>query len=129
MRYIILCFFALGSLAAAQQPSAPSPTSGFSFRTSANEFLRMCEPLSGKTPELKQSCILYVVGIADGAYVQEMKQSGSRPYRIPNTVQFEQEYRVAVKYMNDHPEETHLPTPRLVIEAIAAAFPYQGDKP
>jgi len=83
----------------------------------------MCEPLSEKTPETKQSCILYVIGIADGAYVQEMKQSGNRPYRIPNTVTFEQEYRVAVKYMNDHPVKTNLQTPKLVIEAITAAFP------
>ncbi len=140
MRYIVLCLFILGSLATAQQPSAPAPAatqfcSGhvgpgcFAFRTSANEFLRMCEPISEKPSEMRQRCILYVVGITDGAYVQEMNQSKTRPYRIPDTVQFEQEYRVAVKFMNDHPEETHRPTPQLVIEAMTAAFPYQGDKP
>lgn len=40
-------------------------------------------------------------------------------------VTFGQEFRVVVKYLQDHPEELHLPNTALVEKALAKAFPCQ----
>jgi hypothetical protein len=108
-----------------------TPKENSDFTASGNDFLRVCEKDDSPTVT-KGVCLGYVNGVLDGvdlavgigAAAHHVQPKG---LCLPSESTMGQKYRVVVKYMNDHPEKTHLPTNVLVLEAITEAFPCPKD--
>jgi hypothetical protein len=100
-----------------------------SLTKSGNDFLRICEPRGEHSSTAEAICIGYATGVMDGydyafATVQAKHQEKvTGAYCPPDEITKGQQYRVAVKYMNDHPEETHRVALALIAESMQAAFP------
>jgi hypothetical protein len=63
--------------------------------------------------------------------VQQMGSLGDENslFCPPDGVTYGQSKRIVLKYLNDHPEELHLPSTFLVSEAFRGAFPCAVKKP
>jgi len=70
-------------------------------------------------------CVGTVLGLAQGADLQSRLQSpqGSRPFCIPTGVTIEQMARVVVKYIDQHPKDTHQAFTSLAYIALGEAWP------
>jgi Rap1a immunity proteins len=96
---------------------------------SGNDFLRMCEPRGEHSSTVEGFCSGYANGVIDGydyafATVQaKHHEHVTGAFCPPDEITRGQQYRVAVKYMNDHPEETHRIASVLIAESMQAAFP------
>ncbi len=90
-----------------------------------NELVEWC--LSDETHS-ETFCIGYVLGIADVVdTLSDGKVAGFKPVCIDQTtVTSGQLQRVVVKYLKDHPEETHTAAVFLVTVALREAFPCQA---
>jgi hypothetical protein len=66
------------------------------------------------------------MGVSDGILM--VHSSFSDSICPPEHPTADQIYRIAVRYMRDHPEETHKFTSVLIFEASAAAFPCPAKK-
>jgi len=118
----VLVSLLLFSIAGVPQQAASPSFSG--VRDSANIFLAKCnsehatslDELSAQT-----FCQGYITGLADGAEMTTIM--GVVPSCRPEHVTPAQMGRIALKYMQEHPEKTHALTPVLIFEAWAAAFP------
>jgi hypothetical protein len=119
MKYLglLFCSLVLSGVCASQK--APVGLAG-----SGNAFLRYCEGVD--EPTALGMCRGYVMGISDGLLM--VHSSFSNAICPPEHQTAEQLYRIVVKYMREHPEETHKFTSVLVFEAQAAAFPCQANK-
>lgn len=66
-------------------------------------------------------CVGYIVGVID---TMDLAQGDkSEILCLPPGVKIGQARDVVEKYLTDHPERRHLPSARLVAEAISKAFP------
>jgi hypothetical protein len=109
---------------------AATPNDDLSTLTkSGNDFLRMCEPKGAGSSTVEGICVGYVNGVMDGydyafATVQARNHEKiTGAYCPPDEITKGQQYRVAVKYLNEHPEETHRVVSALIAESMQAAFP------
>ncbi len=112
MRYsfVLICLLLLSAICTSQ-------TVGLAG--SGNAFLRYCE--GSNEPESHGMCRGYVMGVYDG--IQMVPSPFSDQICDPEHVTADQIYRIAVKYMQGHPEETHKFTSVLIFEASRGAFP------
>jgi hypothetical protein len=109
-------------------PSTP-PQSG-SISTSANNFLEICKHVE-EEGEAKYAfnnglCIGWVQGYVDGlTIVDEFRQTpeGKKMSCPPAEVKVIQFTRIIHKYIDEHPERSHMPTRYLASEALIRAFP------
>jgi hypothetical protein len=123
---LVLCSLLLFSVIGVPQQAASPSFSG--VRDSANIFLAKCssehatslDELSAQT-----FCQGYITGLSDGVEMTVMALAPSCP---PAHVTPAQMGRIALKYMQDHPEKTHVLTPVLIFESWAAAFPCPAKK-
>jgi hypothetical protein len=96
---------------------------------SGNDFLRICEPKGEPSNPIEGICLSYANGVIDGydyafATVQAKNhEKVTGAFCPPNEITRGQQYRIVVKYLNDHPEETHRVAPALIAESMQAAFP------
>jgi hypothetical protein len=75
-------------------------------------------------------CIGYIRGVTDTMITWKevdiaRKATGAGPDHpcIPQSASVDELVRVAVKYLDDHPEDLHLPAESLVFGAMRKAFP------
>jgi Rap1a immunity proteins len=115
-RCALVCFLAVSALCNSQK--SPLDLAG-----SGNGFLRYCEGPEGSSYGM---CRGYVLGVVDG--IQTVSSSFSDRICDPGHVTADQLYRIAVKYMRDHPQETHKFTAMLIFEASAGVFPCPAKK-
>jgi hypothetical protein len=119
MRYALalFCLVLFSLVGAAQQVPAASDVD---IRLSGNNFLARCESKNDDSWN-HGYCAGYVMGLS-----QLMESQGSICPRVHVTqAQFR---RIAVKYMQDHPEKTDKLTVDLMLEAWVAAFPCPAKK-
>ena len=122
MRYLLLACVLSGVLLA----SGATPEQDLNF-SNGNDFLRVCETNGDHT--FDGFCRGYVGGVIDGFDCAAIVGQAARhetmtgAFCIPAEVTLGQKYRVATKFMRDHPEKTHEPTNLLIVQAITEAFP------
>jgi hypothetical protein len=108
--------------------SADAQTESYDFSKSGNEFLRLCDK-KDDTSFLHGACVGYVMGVQDAfedafALGAAVHKEPMKPAVCPDSeVTVGQKFRVAVKYMNDHPDKSHLSPSLLIFEALVQAFP------
>jgi hypothetical protein len=127
--HVVLFCLLLFSVAPDLEPTKnPSDSDIQSDIGSGNKFLAHCETPdgSGIAPDgmfITGMCRGYLMGIHDDVAVHSRIRSC--PSKEVSYWQFD---RVAVKFMHDHPEELHKPTPVLAVEAWTMAFPCPAKK-
>ncbi len=97
------------------------------FTKSGNDFLLVCEPAMNTTDDRLQvdrlSCIEWVNGVWAGIQTAS-KYTAQKPFiAVPSTVVTGQVYRIAVKFMKDHPTELHLHAEDLIMLSLIEAYP------
>ena len=109
---------------------ATTPNEGLAtLAESGNNFLRTCEPRGEHLTPIDGFCSEYVNGVIDGydlAFADVQAKNHEKvigAFCPPDEITRGQQYRVAVKYMNDHPEETHRIASALISESMQKAFP------
>jgi hypothetical protein len=114
---VVLAFFCLSLMTSARiQAQSPIPGTGTALLEECTlaleqDLIRVHQVTAGS---MKVGvCMGYVQGVAD-AYADACP---------PEDVQAEQVIRVAVKYLNDHPEKLHLNRAALTKAALKQAFP------
>ncbi len=93
---------------------------------SGTAFLDKCHP--DDRGALSIMCGFYVKGVVDGYGLAELVH-GRPSYCKPDGVSALQAFRIVRKYIEDNPEEAHLPVMFLAPEAFKRAFPSKpGDR-
>ena len=88
-----------------------------------NTFVEQC---LDDAPLSKTLCVAYVTGVADMlGVISFSKVAGVEPYCAPDGTKPGQLFRVVVKYLKAHPEDTHKLAVWLVVTALREAFPCQ----
>jgi len=120
MKYALVLFFLLlfPVISIAQQA-----VSDIAIQHSGNDFLAKCESFPEPDSWMHGFCRGYVLGVSDG--MQMVTPALMCPAEHVTQGQF---YRIAVKYLRDHPEKTDKYTSDLMFEAWAAAFPCPAKK-
>ena len=102
---------------------------------SGTEFLTECAVVDKETDltdrEMwsQDSCLGYVEGVALGAKAETLrinaanKSSVPMPFSLPTGVSVKQLVRVTLKYIRDNPEQAHLNSSFLILDALGKAFP------
>lgn len=88
--------------------------------SSGNGLLTMCRNFEKERGAGQEAydigcCHGYITGVADA--VKNIVAC------IPSGVIYEQIWRVVIKYLQNHPEELHLPPDVLIVKALEKAFP------
>jgi len=115
--------------------ASDNPQENFNLIASGNDFLRVCEPRGEHSTAVDGFCSGYANGVIDGYDWAFASKQGQRNEPIkgafcpPDEINRAQQYRVAVKFMKDHPEETHRVAVALIAEAMVAAFPCPQNPP
>jgi Rap1a immunity proteins len=108
--------------------SADAQTESYDFSKSGNEFLRLCDK-KDDTSLMHGACVGYVMGVQDAfedafALGATMRKETLKPSVCPPPeVTVGQKFHVAIKFMNDHPEQDHMTPSVLIFEALVHAFP------
>jgi len=123
LRVSLLCLLLLPAFA---QQASEKP-SDLDFTSSGNAFLRLCEPASRGAP-IYTACLSYVIGVVDGAETVSEERFHELLHCPSPDVENGQKYRIAVKYIKEHPERTNLQTRILIVDALTATFPCQPHK-
>ena len=124
MKHLVLLYLLLFSVAVVSEPTTnPSDSDVQSDIKTGNDFLAHCETPdgSGVAPDgmfMTGLCRGYLMGVHD-----EIAVRGGMRSCPSKEVRYWQFDRVVVKFMHDHPEELHKPTPVLAAEAWTVAFP------
>lgn len=129
MKYlsVVLCSLLLLPVVGSTQQAASGP-SFMDIRKSANIYLAKCEaehPTSLDELSTKDFCRGYITGLADAVQMGMMGVAVGCPAEDATPAQMG---RIALKYMQDHPEKTHARTTVLIFESWAAAFPCPAKK-
>ncbi len=114
--FAILAMLLTASVAQAQRVS----------KVDGNRLLTLCNartaaplrPGLAAAPSTRMQCEAYVSGVAD-AIAQQQPMAAC----IPKNVTTAQLVEVTLKDLRTHPENTQLPAGRLVLRALATAFP------
>jgi hypothetical protein len=128
MRYFVLsCLLLAVLMASAKEESSD-------FAASGNGFLRVCAPKGEQPSSMEGVCVGYANGVVDGydfamAFVQaQHHEPVTGGFCPPDNITKGQQYRIAVKFMQDHPEKTHSGAASMVAQAMVAAFPCPQEK-
>jgi hypothetical protein len=124
----LLLFASIIFLFSLQCQAGPTPS------TSGNDFRRFCAAVAAKSepgPDfMTGTCYGYIDGVMEGitysrAYAQAKagKSVVPRLFCQPASVENGQIIRIVLKYIDDNPKDSHLPTAALLIDAMTAAFP------
>ena len=89
---------------------------------SGNDLLRDC---TNDNVRASQSfCVGFIAGAWAGALIEGSVYHPGKPnFVIPNEANLSQLKDVVVKFLNEHPEQRHLPAGVLVLLALKEAFP------
>jgi hypothetical protein len=92
-------------------------TNAQDYFVDGNKLLEWC---AGQPGPDQLSCMAYVAGVSD-TWDTAAKASNSKSC-TPATAPLKQVADVVLKYLNQHPEERHLPASALVLVAINGAW-------
>ncbi|MFT5709319.1 MAG: hypothetical protein ACI8QT_000005 [Halioglobus sp.] len=84
------------------------------------EMLKICTDVS---PFQAKSCGGYIAGVADTSAKAVAWETLTAVRCVPVEVTIKQLMKIAVKYMEEHPEELHLGAESLIQNAFKEAFP------
>jgi hypothetical protein len=109
---------------------------------SGNGFVRRCastEKDSSAMTDVERgyaaACLFYLNGFVTGVNYgtgfaeEKTKQRVPSPFCIPKGVETGQLTKIVLKYIRNNPETAHLPTPRLITNALGEAYPVPINKP
>jgi len=72
-------------------------------------------------------CIAYTEGVVQGALTESALESAGKgtptPFCVPSEADNGQMVRIALKQIRKNPEQSHLPTVFLLLDAMKQAFP------
>ena len=131
-----ICVLLLWPTVSSQEPSGPR---GYPS-ASGNAFVRLCSVVETNETETQLetqhgvACIAYVVGLIDGVSKETefvlavSNKQPPMPFCLPDDVENGQIIRITLKYIRNHPEEAHLSTAFLVVQALREAFPCQAKR-
>jgi hypothetical protein len=68
-------------------------------------------------------CFGLIIGVAEGAIIQSRTLNAPRPFCPPAGVQENQMVHVVAKYIDQHPEVTHMRLAELAYLALKEAWP------
>jgi hypothetical protein len=89
-----------------------------------NDFLEACE--HPKDEPTNFACTYYVLGVADGI---DLTQRPEKPvYCLDPHATMAQERNITIRFMQTHPERTHIATAALISDALRDAFPCPAAK-
>lgn len=89
------------------------------YYVSANKLLSLCESDAVVDQNV---CVGYILGIADAAQSLD-SEINIRRYCLPKNVTSSQLEKVAIKYVNDNPQQLHKPASYYVLVSFRKAFP------
>lgn len=100
---------------------------------SGNDLRSKCEVLmKGSDPQQWDAksavstsyCIGFVEGVIEGTMITAiLGNQGEYPYCMPTTTSPRQDAAVVAKYLNDNPDQWHLPAGLLITRAFSLAYP------
>ena len=94
----------------------PATSLAGGYYIEGNELLAWCEADN-------DACPGYIMGIDDSHTAYLQVDSMEPKFCIPEGVRANQLVKIAVKFLNDHPEDLHYPASIQVITALFEAFP------
>jgi hypothetical protein len=125
-RYLLLACLLPVALVA---PANSVPEESLNLSASGNDFLRVCEPRREHGTFIDGACTGYTNGVIDGydyafALIQAQHHEPVKgAFCPPDEVTRGQQYRAAVKFMQDHPEKSHRIASALIADSMVEAFP------
>jgi hypothetical protein len=99
--------------------AAAHPTQAASSFYTGSELLERCE---SKSPYLLGVCFGFIVGVGSGFDCEQLLL-GRFAFQAPDGATAGQIKKIVVKYLNEHPENLHLPAAPLAAAALSKAFP------
>jgi hypothetical protein len=134
---VVVCL--LSVLVIAQQPPAQSQLKVFDsvtmFGQNGSRLLADCAEVgrlkAGDTVPIAEAvrsatsvgaCSGFIAGVNDQA-MADSADSRKLPYCLPDGVDMSQLIRVTKRWLENHPEQLHLPSAILVVRALSEAFP------
>ena len=89
------------------------------YYVSANKLLSLCESDAVVDQNV---CVGYILGVADAAQSLD-SEINIRRYCLPKNVTSSQLEKVAIKYVNDNPQQLHKPASYYVLVSFRKTFP------
>jgi len=68
------------------------------------------------------ACVGYIAGVNDGYELTPISRT-LKPYCLEDNVNYNQELRIVVKYLNDNPQLLNLNGNVIILDALSNAFP------
>mgnify|MGYP006951235648 CR=1 FL=1 len=109
---------------------------------SGNGFVRRCASTEKDSTAMTDvergyaaACLFYLNGFVTGVNYgtgfaeEKTKQRVPSPFCIPKGVETGQLTKIVLKYIRNNPETAHLPTPRLITNALGEVYPVPINKP
>jgi hypothetical protein len=94
---------------------------GVELRNSGTDYVRICGATAqGQASSYAAVCNVWMTGVVDG--LQAYNANSKAPFFDAPDLTVGQVAKLVVKYINDHPQSAKLPTPGLVLAAIADAY-------
>jgi hypothetical protein len=130
--FAVLPLLLCSALVCAQEIEIPS--------TSGNAYLRLCSPIDRDEKDQTRedfrnlvACSGYTQGVVQGALAESALESSGNgtpaPFCVSPEVNNSQLVRVTLKYIRKVPEQSHLPTVFLLLDAMKGAFPCAAKPP
>ena len=102
--------------------------------TSGNAYLRQCSVVEKEFKDQTHEdskyyipCIAYTEGVVQGALMESALESAGKgtpaPFCLSSEVENGQLIRVTLKHIRKNPEQSHLPTVAIILNAMKEAFP------
>jgi hypothetical protein len=127
---LLLCLLLISASSVGQQTAAPKTGFRDIARTGAG-FLRECDIPDSNTEEAKhtvEACMLYVLGVSDGATTLSNQKRTSLPYCLTPEVSSMNLYAAVFAYIKTNADRADARTPVLVLEALSGFWPCHPDK-
>jgi hypothetical protein len=126
-----MCMLLMWPTVSSQEPSGPRE-----YPSTGNAFDRLCSVVEKNKTETQHgvACIAYVVGLIDGVSKETefvlavSNKQPPMPFCLSDDVENGQLIRIVLRYIRNHPEEAHLSTAFLVVQALREAFPCQANR-
>ena len=105
---------------------------GSALGYSGNDYLKACQQVLGNSPSDYSSgvhdgmCIGYTQGVIETSEVWQRRLE-IQVFCLPEETELDQLIRVALKYLENHPETLHMRVATFIQLAFQEAFPCTGD--
>lgn len=127
---MLLCLLLVSLSSTGQQAAAPKAGLHGFQRTGAG-FLRECSPPDVPSPEathIGEECMVYVLGVADGAAALANRNRTQLPYCLTPEVDALHLDAAVSAYIKTNADRADARTPDLILEALSGFWPCHPDK-